>query len=59
MHPDARAERLIRYGGHFSDFVPHRASGSYLYAADGQAVLDFTSGQLSSILGHSHPEISR
>jgi 2,2-dialkylglycine decarboxylase (pyruvate) len=57
MHPDARAERLIRYGGHFSDFVPQRARGSYLYAADGRAVLDFTSGQLSSILGHSHPEI--
>lgn len=57
MHPDPRAERLIRYGGHFSDFVPARAAGSYLYAADGRAVLDFTSGQLSSILGHSHPEI--
>ena len=54
--PDG-SDKLIRYGGHFLDFVPVRASGSWLYDASGRAVLDFTSGQLSSILGHSHPEI--
>ena len=43
--------------GGFSSFVPVRAQGSHLYTDDGRAVLDFTSGQLSSILGHSHPEI--
>lgn len=54
---DRRTDLLIRYGGGFSSFVPVRAQGSHLYTDDGRAVLDFTSGQLSSILGHSHPEI--
>jgi 2,2-dialkylglycine decarboxylase (pyruvate) len=57
MTGDARVQRLIRYGGSFSSFRPERAEGSYLYDATGTPVLDFTSGQLSSILGHSHPEI--
>jgi 2,2-dialkylglycine decarboxylase (pyruvate) len=53
-----RANRhLLRYGGDFVDFVPQRAEGSFLYDADGRRVLDFTSGQMSAILGHCHPEI--
>ncbi|MBX2864119.1 MAG: aspartate aminotransferase family protein [Leptolyngbyaceae cyanobacterium MAG.088] len=48
---------LIRYGGAFSDFVAHRAEGAFIYDRDGRRVLDFTSGQMSAILGHSHPEI--
>ncbi len=54
----ARASRhLLRYGCDFANFVPVRASGCYLYDAGGARMLDFTSGQMSSILGHSHPEI--
>jgi 2,2-dialkylglycine decarboxylase (pyruvate) len=54
----ARAERhLLRYGGAFVDFVPVRAEGAFLYDARGRRVLDFTSGQMSAILGHCHPEI--
>ncbi|GHD45169.1 aspartate aminotransferase family protein [Thalassobaculum fulvum] len=54
----ARANRhLMRYGGDFVPFVPVRAEGSFLYDADGRRVLDFTSGQMSAILGHCHPEI--
>jgi len=54
----ARAERhLIRYGGRFVPFVAARAEGSFVYDATGRRVLDFTSGQMSAILGHSHPEI--
>lgn len=34
-----------------------KASGTKLYDADGNQILDFTSGQMSSLLGHSHPEI--
>lgn len=49
--------RLIRYGGAFSPVVIERASGSYLYDSSNRAILDFTSGQMSSILGHGHPEI--
>src|SRR3954467_11772349 len=53
-----RARRhLLKYGGEFVDFVPVRAEGAFLYNADGRRVLDFTSGQMSAILGHSHPEI--
>jgi 2,2-dialkylglycine decarboxylase (pyruvate) len=54
----ARARRhLVRYGGTFVPFVAERASGSFVEDASGRKVLDFTSGQMSSILGHSHPEI--
>ncbi|MGO1079414.1 aspartate aminotransferase family protein [Inquilinus sp. CA228] len=53
-----RARRhLLRYGGDFVPFVPVRAEGAFLYDAAGRRVLDFTSGQMSAILGHSHPEI--
>lgn len=56
----ARAARhLIRYSGagDFVPFIADRAAGSYVYDATGRAMLDFTSGQMSSILGHSHPAI--
>src|SRR5579863_3417566 len=53
-----RARRhLLGYGGTFVPFVPVRAEGAFLYDAGGRRMLDFTSGQMSSILGHSHPEI--
>ena len=54
----AKAEQhLIRYGGQFLPFVAERAKGSFVYDASGRAVLDFTSGQMSAVLGHAHPEI--
>jgi 2,2-dialkylglycine decarboxylase (pyruvate) len=53
-----RAERhLLGYGTAFARFVPVRAEGAFVYDAAGRRVLDFTSGQMSAILGHSHPEI--
>jgi len=53
-----RARRhLLKYGGEFVDFVPVRAEGAFLYDDAGRRVLDFTSGQMSALLGHSHPEI--
>ncbi len=51
---------LLRYmglGGDFTPFIPERAEGSWLYDASGRRVLDFTSGQMSSVLGHAHPEL--
>src|SRR5919107_5741678 len=48
---------LIRYGGRFTGEIIERAEGSYLYIEGGRKVLDFTSGQMSAILGHSHPDI--
>ncbi len=37
--------------------IIERAQGSFVYDANGRAILDFTSGQMSAVLGHSHPEI--
>jgi 2,2-dialkylglycine decarboxylase (pyruvate) len=48
---------LVRYGGSFSPEIFARAEGAYVYAEDGRRVLDFTSGQMSAILGHAHPDI--
>jgi 2,2-dialkylglycine decarboxylase (pyruvate) len=48
---------LVRYGATFVPFVAERAAGAFVEDATGRRVLDFTSGQMSSILGHSHPEI--
>ena len=54
----ADADRhLIRYGATFTPEIITRASGSYLWTESGRKLLDFTSGQMSAILGHSHPEI--
>lgn len=52
-------EHLIRFLGHgqFSPGVIDRAEGSSVFTEDGRELLDFTSGQMSAILGHSHPEI--
>ena len=52
----ARAH-LVRYGGDFAPFVAERAQGSFMWDADGRRILDFCSGQMSAIIGHSHPEI--
>jgi 2,2-dialkylglycine decarboxylase (pyruvate) len=48
---------LVRYGGAFVPAVVERAQGSYVHDADGRSILDFTSGQMSAVLGHSHPDI--
>jgi len=48
---------MLKYGGDFVPFVPVRAEGSFVYDEAGRRVLDFTSGQMSAILGHCHPEI--
>ena len=41
----------------FSPIIITKAKGTKLYDADNRQILDFTSGQMSSLLGHSHPEI--
>ena len=51
------ARNLIRYGGSFLPCLIERADGAYVQDRDGRALLDFTSGQMSAILGHKHPEI--
>ena len=48
---------LIRYGASFTPRIIERAAGSYVFDRDGTPILDFTSGQMSAILGHAHPDI--
>jgi 2,2-dialkylglycine decarboxylase (pyruvate) len=54
----ANADRhLVRYGPKFTPRIIDRAAGSFVYDRDGEAILDFTSGQMSAVLGHSHPDV--
>lgn len=62
VEPDIRglnelARNLVRYGGTFLPALIERAEGAYVYDTRGRALLDFTSGQMSAILGHRHPGI--
>ncbi|MEZ5876640.1 MAG: aspartate aminotransferase family protein [Tepidamorphaceae bacterium] len=51
-------KHLTRYSpGDFEHLIVERAEGSFVYDADGRAILDFTSGQMSAVLGHTHPDI--
>lgn len=52
-------DHLIRYSGS-GDFVRRvitKASGCTLYDSEGKPIIDWTSGQMSAMLGHAHPEI--
>ena len=54
------AERhLVRYGTTFTPRIIESAAGAHVHDSTGAAILDFTSGQMSSILGHSHPDVVR
>ncbi|QKX59407.1 uncharacterized protein TRUGW13939_06541 [Talaromyces rugulosus] len=50
-------KHLIGTGVPFSPVIITKAKGTKLYDANNNQILDFTSGQMSSLLGHSHPEI--
>lgn len=56
---DSADRHLVRYFGRggFTREIVESASGSFVTTADGRRLLDFTSGQMSAILGHSHPDI--
>jgi 2,2-dialkylglycine decarboxylase (pyruvate) len=48
---------VVRYGAGFTPRIIESAAGSYVHDSDGAAILDFTSGQMSAVLGHSHPDV--
>lgn len=48
---------LVRYGADFTPRIIERAAGSFVYDDTGAEILDFTSGQMSAVLGHSHPAV--
>lgn len=55
------ADHLVPLKAPWLDFVPVRAEGTVLYDKDGREMLDFTSGQMSSLVGQcvSFPYITR
>src|SRR3954464_7799299 len=57
MH-DERERFLIRYSHSFASFTVARAEGAWIETTDGERILDFTSGQICSTLGHNHPRIA-
>ena len=54
---DERERFLIRYSHNFASFIVARASGAWIETTDGRRILDFTSGQICSTIGHNHPQI--
>ena len=55
---DERERFLIRYAGSFAPEPIGRAEGAWVETASGKRILDFTSGQICSTLGHNHPRIA-
>lgn len=57
--PQDSSAHLVRYSGSgaFSPDIIDHAAGTSVFTEDGRELLDFTSGQMSAILGHSHPDI--
>ncbi|KEF54545.1 2,2-dialkylglycine decarboxylase (pyruvate) [Exophiala aquamarina CBS 119918] len=48
---------LVNYGTKFEEDIVTGSKGLYVYTAKGHKVLDWTSGQMSCLIGHGHPEI--
>ncbi|KAF5683805.1 pyridoxal phosphate-dependent transferase major region subdomain-containing protein [Fusarium circinatum] len=48
---------LANYGANFKKDIITGTRGLYVYTASGHRVLDWTSGQMSCLLGHGHSEI--
>ena len=54
---NSHERHLIRYGMPFAAALIASANGTILYDETGREILDFTSGQMCSTLGHNHPNI--
>lgn len=50
-------KNLIHYGMQFSPQLIAKARGTMLWDTSGKEIIDFTSGQMCSTLGHNHPRI--
>ncbi len=54
----ALAQRyMLRYSRSFCPRIIREARGAILVDRDGREILDFTSGQICSTIGHNHPRI--
>jgi 4-aminobutyrate aminotransferase-like enzyme len=57
-HLKETADRtMLGFGTAFHPELIVRSSGLYIYTASGHRMLDWTSGQMSCLVGHGHPEI--
>lgn len=54
---DIASKKLINYGTTFERDIIVQSSGLYVYNSAGHKVLDWTSGQMSCLVGHGHPEV--
>ncbi|KAM0270264.1 hypothetical protein ACHAQH_009485 [Verticillium albo-atrum] len=52
------SKHLLYTGVPASPFIITKTKGTRLYDSTGRPILDFTSGQMSSLIGHAHPEIA-
>jgi 2,2-dialkylglycine decarboxylase (pyruvate) len=50
-------KNLIHYGMEWTPQLIARAQGTMLWDTNGKQLIDFTSGQMCSTLGHNHPRI--
>jgi 4-aminobutyrate aminotransferase-like enzyme len=48
---------ILYYGTEFHPNIITRAKGLYIYTASGHRMLDWTSGQMSCLIGHGNEEI--
>ncbi|OUM51442.1 hypothetical protein BVG19_g542 [[Candida] boidinii] len=49
---------LLSYGGTFVRKIITKAKGVYIYTNEGEKIIDFTSGQMSCLIGHGNDEIT-
>lgn len=50
---------LLNYGTAFNFEIITHASDVFIYTSSGRRILDMTSGQMSCLIGHGHPEVVR
>lgn len=50
-------EQCLPFGSSFLPDIVTKTEGVYFWTASGKKVMDFTSGQMSTLLGHGHPEV--
>jgi len=48
---------LLNYGTSFNKEIITHASGDFIYTSKNRPILDWTSGQMSCLIGHGHPEV--
>jgi 4-aminobutyrate aminotransferase-like enzyme len=56
-YKDAAKEYLAWIGIPFQEGIITGSKGLYCFTADGRKILDWTSGQMSCLIGHGNPEI--